>query len=134
MPVTINSPNFWNLTLDNFINKSDRELQEMTPDGKYLHRRPTDEETTVRVPDRQSSQTFLPLGGSYVGYDAPKARTADPVRGYNNIMRAMEREAAKDVIPYNGLPIDLNYAPDPDLLDAVRQWINSGGSKRYGTF
>lgn len=112
MPVTVNAPNFWDLTLDNFINKSNRNPN---PDGSYSFQ--GDELDTNNV-DPYKNRQYLP---------EVKGRKINPKRIYNNIMDAMESEAENEVIPYNTAPI--NEQQNPDILDAVREWIARGGNR-----
>lgn len=114
MPVTINSPNFWDLQLDNFINKSERRPNS---DGSYSFITPQDEESRATSPYKPGSN-LLPN---------PKYDSGDPKVDYNNNMRIMEAETEAGGIPYNSERIGTS---NPDLLDAIKNWIAGGGSRR----
>lgn len=118
MPTTVNSPKFWNTLLDNFINKSERVPQS---DGSYLFK-PEETDETVIAPDMTAGESNLYPQGNRTG-------KMNPADYYNDVMGTIESENKRNVPSYNMQSGRRNT--NPDLVDAVRQWIAGGGSKRF---
>lgn len=126
LPTTINSPNFWNLTLDNFINRSERKVNE---NGAYSFDQ--DQSRDVRVDPNSPTDTLLPRPK-----DLPRNDRYSTVRDYdkwiyNLNMDIINKEAAQNTIPYNSRPIKESY--NPELLDAIKEFIRGGGTRQKRT-
>ena len=116
MPVTINSPNFWENRLDEHLKRADRVPK---ADGSYTFENPND----VREGVLNNPETNLlpnPTAQNYRNFDARQF--------YNDRMWLMENEIKHGIIPYN---VDRVEGDDNlDIMDAVKRWIDSGGSQR----
>ena len=110
MPLTVNAPNFWGLTLDNFINKAERVP---LPNGDYLFKR--DDSDHTKVVPYNGNGSYFPQGSSEIS----------PQRAYNETIDAMDAEASSGIIPYNTAPI--NQEHNPELLEMVKRWLIKNG-------
>ena len=112
MPTTINSPNFWNLTVDNLMNNTDRQANK---DGSYSFVKP-EQDKVVTDPDTKHLMPWPDL-----------ADKASPTEFYNTLMGVMKSEVEDNDIPYNSQRTLERV--DPDILDAVKRWILNGGAR-----
>lgn len=115
MPITINSPNFWMNKLEQYLNESERIPLNS---GSYKHTVPPNtQENTI---DPFASHTLLPM---------PRAMANEHPRiTYNQTLRIMREEAANNIIPYNNKDRPEEF--DPDILEAVQNWIAQGKANR----